>query len=73
MPIERKRVKEMIQFLNDNDIPFDEVDDGTKGKPLASYYIDDHAINFDNNWAQIAAHIYNDTLNLEIKKLAIGE
>lgn len=57
VPIERKRVKEMIQFLNDNDIPFDEVDDGTKGKPLADWYIDDRAIRFQDNWHDIALQI----------------
>lgn len=55
--MERPRVKEMVAFLNHHHIPFDEVDDGTKGKPLADFYIDDNGIRFDDNWAAIASFI----------------
>jgi hypothetical protein len=51
--LERDRVKEMIQFLHDNDIVYDEIDDGSKGKPTADYYIDDKGIRFNDNWTVI--------------------
>jgi len=40
-------------FLIENNIPFDEVDDGTQGKVVADVYIDDRAIRFENNWEEI--------------------
>jgi hypothetical protein len=47
----------MIAFLEEHKIPYDEIDDGTKGKPLADYYIDDKAIRFTDNWVGIAGAI----------------
>jgi hypothetical protein len=47
----------MIWFLKEAGIPYDEVDDGTKGKPFADFYIDDKAIEFKDNWPEIAARI----------------
>lgn len=44
----------MRDFLDDAGVPYDEIDDGTKGKPFAAYYIDDRAIRFDDNWGEIA-------------------
>jgi hypothetical protein len=59
--LERPRVRAMIAWLNEHDIPYDEVDDGTKGKPLADYMIDDKGVRFEDNWKEItdwiAAHI----------------
>lgn len=49
----RTRVKEMIGWLNANELEYDEIDDGSKGKPLACLYIDDKAISFQDNWPQI--------------------
>lgn len=49
----RDRVKEMIQFLHDNDLEYDEIDDGSKGKPTADYYCDDKAVRFEDNWPEI--------------------
>jgi len=51
--LERPRVQAMIAWLNEHDIPYDEVDDGTKGKPLADFYIDDKGVRFDDNWKEI--------------------
>jgi hypothetical protein len=50
----------MIAFLDANDIPYDEIDDGSKGKPGALYYIDDKAIRFEDNWIDIAARVLAD-------------
>lgn len=55
--MERERVKQMIAFLDQHSIPYDEVDDGSKGKPLADYYIDDKGIRFEDNWAAIVQFI----------------
>lgn len=52
--MERVTVKQMVSWLNKWGIPYDEVDDGSRGKPLANLYIDDRAIRFDNNWDLIA-------------------
>lgn len=43
----------MKEFLTKNGIPFDEIDDGTQGKVIADVYIDDHAIEFKDNWDEI--------------------
>jgi len=56
--LERKQVKAMVDFLKANDIPFDHIDDGSKGKPSADFYIDDKAIPYQNNWDQIAFLIH---------------
>lgn len=57
--LERTRVLEMKDFLKLHDIPYDIIDDGSKGKPGADYYIDDKAIRFQNNWAEIAYSIHD--------------
>ncbi len=53
---ERPAVKAMIEWLKENEIQYDEVDDGSRGKPLADFYVDDKAIRFDENtnWFSIA-------------------
>lgn len=67
--LERERVRDMIAFLDENDIPYDEVDDGSKGKPGADYYIDDKAIRFEDNWIDITARILADR---QIKECETG-
>lgn len=57
-PMERDRVKEMIAYLAEHEIPYDEVDDGSRGKPMAAFYVDDKAIRFEDNWQKIAAWVY---------------
>lgn len=60
--LQRANQLHLIQmFLIENGIPFDEVDDGTQGKIVADIYIDDHAIEFKDNWDEIA-HIINSML-----------
>lgn len=57
--MERSNVKAMKQWLDDNGIEYDEIDDGSRGKPLADFYIDDKAVRLDNNtnWADIMAAV----------------
>lgn len=55
--MQRPIVKDMIEALNKADIPYDVVDDGSKGKPFADLYIDDKGLRFQDNWAQIAAWV----------------
>lgn len=57
--MERERVKEMVSWLNEHKIPFDEIDDGSKGKPMADYYIDDKGIRFENNWPEVMAFVFD--------------
>lgn len=53
--VTERQVKKQIMenFLRENNIPFDEVDDGTHGKVVADAYIDDRAIKFEDNWNEI--------------------
>lgn len=55
---DRPVFQDMVKFLDDNEIPYDEIDDGTKGKVSAAYYIDDKGIRFQNNWDEIAFVIH---------------
>lgn len=52
--LERTKVKAMIAWLDLHGFEYDEIDDGSRGKPFAEFYIDDKGIRFDNNWAMIA-------------------
>ncbi len=47
---------EMIQFLKDNNILYDEIY-RDKGKVVADYYICDRAIEYKNNWKEIEMRI----------------
>lgn len=60
--LERQYAAEMITWLNDNKIPYDEVDDGTKGKPVADYYIDDKGVHYGGNWSRIQTQIELESL-----------
>jgi hypothetical protein len=51
--MERTTVRQMVAWLDSNGLPYDLVDDGSRGKVVADYYIDDKAIRFDNNWPEI--------------------
>ena len=42
------------KFLRKHKIPFDYVDDGSTGKIVAEYYIDDRAVRFTDNWPELA-------------------
>jgi hypothetical protein len=63
--MERDRVKEMVAWLDKHEIPYDEVDDGSRGKPGADFYIDDKGIRFDEslgyNWATITQFVESRT------------
>jgi hypothetical protein len=54
--MERPTVVAMRDWLYLHGIPYDEIDDGSRGKPLG-IIIDDKAIEFKNNWAAIAERI----------------
>lgn len=47
-------LENMKRCLDDNNIHYDRIDLGNEGKVVASAYIDDRAVKFDNNWEQIA-------------------
>src|ERR1019366_5551902 len=44
---------EMLKALQDNEIPYDNIDNGESGKFYAQVYIDDKAWRFENNWDEI--------------------
>jgi len=50
-------IEDMKEFLDFNQIPYDRIDDGREGKPMADIFIDDRAIPFENNWPEIAKAI----------------
>ena len=54
---DRDVYKAMVRWLDENQIPYDLVDDGTKGKVSASYYVDDKAVRFENNWPDVVSQI----------------
>jgi hypothetical protein len=61
--LERSQVKRMAAWLHANGLPYDEIDDGSRGKPWADYYIDDKGVRFSNNWNEILQFITRRTLN----------
>lgn len=63
--MERQHVINMREWLIEHDIPFDEIDDGSRGKPWAQFYIDDKGVRFNDNWAEIAAFVEARTTNKE--------
>lgn len=54
---ERDVHKAMVKWLEDNRIPYDLVDDGTKGKVSAKYYLDDKAVRVEDNWPEVIEFI----------------
>jgi hypothetical protein len=54
-------VREMIDFLDKNNVPYDDIDDGTMGKVYAKFYIDDKAVRFNDNWKEIVDFIEERT------------
>jgi hypothetical protein len=43
----------MIEFLDKEGVPYDEIDDGSRGKPLADLYLDDKALRVEDNWEEV--------------------
>jgi hypothetical protein len=65
---DRQVFKDMVTFLDENEIPYDEIDDGTKGKVSAAYYIDDKGIRFQNNWEEIAFLIHQEDIRVKVQE-----
>lgn len=55
--LRQRTIDEMTAWLKLHAIPYDEIDDGTRGKPFCDLYIDDKAIRFENNWTDIMGRI----------------
>jgi len=57
---ELKYFYEMVDFICENDIPYDEIDDGKRGKPLGDIYISHRNLKFCDNWVDTMYRImYN--------------
>lgn len=56
----RPTVIAMKDWLIEHNIPYDEIDTGERGKPLCKWIVDDRGLNFNNNWAEIAAFVARD-------------
>lgn len=50
-------LKQVHKHLNDWGIKYTRVDEGMRGKILATHYIDDRAIEFKDNWAEIGERL----------------
>jgi hypothetical protein len=62
MPVmERESVVNMKNWLIEHGYPFDEIDDGSRGKPDATWFVDDKGIHFNRNWAEIAQFVTERT------------
>jgi hypothetical protein len=56
----REKHDEMVKFLDSVDFPYDAIDDGSQGKVVALFYIDDKGIRFeegDGAWKDITDFI----------------
>lgn len=63
--LERTSVLSMIEWLHAHKIPYDEIDDGSRGKPMADFYIDDKAVRYvpgPDGWADVTAFIMSRKL-----------
>lgn len=49
--------KDMVAWLGENQIPYDEVDDGTKGKVCGLLYVDDKGFRYEDNWADVVRFV----------------
>ena len=56
-PLYNKYIDEMISFLSEHEIPYDRIDMGNEGKPVADFYIDDRAITF-TNWMDVVKQFH---------------
>jgi hypothetical protein len=59
----------MKDWLDANEIPYDEIDDGTKGKPFAEFYIDDKGVRYDNNWDEVIKFVEGKNEPTELESL----
>jgi hypothetical protein len=55
--VDRPVWQAMVGWLDEHEVPYDLVDDGTKGKVSAHYYLDDKAVRVENNWPDVIAFI----------------
>ncbi len=55
--------KNMVAYLDEHKYPYDEIDEGEKGKPLADYYIDDKGVFWVDDWEKIVEFIVNKELS----------
>lgn len=49
--------KMMVEWLESERMPYDEVDDGLNGKVYADFYIDDKGVNFDGDWPSVVQFV----------------
>lgn len=63
-PIDRtEEIRFMSKFLEENNIPFDEILDNDK--PIADYYLDDCGRQINNNWMEVADSIIEEENSYE--------
>lgn len=49
----------MQEWLDEHQMPYDILDDGTRGKTSSSFYIDDKGLRFEDNWSEIVEFVRN--------------
>lgn len=70
---DRPVFQDMVKLLDENEIPYDEIDDGTKGKVSAAYYIDDKGVRFQNNWDELAFLIHQEDMKAKLQARQIAQ
>ena len=53
----KQTLKDIEDYLDDNDIPYDDVVEWDEGKPFASWYVDNRALNYDGDWDEVVKSI----------------
>jgi len=56
-------VDAMVSWLDWHGIPYDRIDMGDEGKVVATAYIDDRAIRFEDNWEEITDQLIQEHTN----------
>lgn len=67
--MERPTVKAMRDWLEENGIEYDQIDDGSRGKPAALAYVDNAGIRFDSNWPEIALFLLSQQIGAKAREL----
>jgi len=56
---DKRYLDDVRRCLDSNGIKYDRIDVGAQGKVLADFYIDDRAVAFTDNWAEIKTMLDN--------------
>lgn len=63
--LERDHVKAMVNWLDEQGIPYDEIDDGSRGKVSALIYFDDRGFRVQDNWNHIMKYVMENVARIK--------